>query len=36
MTTNDNVSLHLKNIYATDELQEAATTENFSVVRSEG
>ena len=35
-TSIDNVSLHLKNIYATDELEEAATTEDFSIVRSEG
>ena len=35
-TSTDNVSLHLKNIYATGELGEAATTEGFSVVRSEG
>ncbi len=35
-TSTDNVSLHLKNIYATGELEEAATTEDFSVVRSEG
>ena len=35
-TSTDNVSLHLKNIYTTDELKEAATTEDFSVVRSEG
>ncbi|MCY4540935.1 MAG: virulence RhuM family protein [Rhodobacteraceae bacterium] len=35
-TSTDNVSLHLKNFYATDELEEAATTEDFSVVRSEG
>ena len=35
-TSTDNVSLHVKNIYATDELEEAATTEDFSVVRSEG
>ena len=35
-TSTDNVSLHLKNIYATDELEEAATTEDFSVVQSEG
>ena len=35
-TSTDNVSLHLKNIYATGELGEAATTEDFSVVRSEG
>ena len=32
----DNVSLHLKNLYAAGELDEAATTEDFSVVRSEG
>lgn len=35
-TSTDNVGLHLKNIYATGELKEAATTEDFSVVRSEG
>ena len=35
-TSTDNVSLHLKNIFATGELKEAATTEDFSVVRSEG
>ena len=35
-TSTDNVSLHLKNIYTTGELKEAATTEDFSVVRSEG
>ena len=35
-TSIDNVSLHLKNIYTTGELKEAATTEDFSVVRSEG
>ncbi len=35
-TSTDNVGLHLKNIYATDELEEAATTEDFSVIRSEG
>ena len=35
-TSTDNVSLHLKNIYATDELEEAATAEDFSVVRTEG
>lgn len=34
--SSDNVSLHLKNIYETRELQEVATTENFSVVRQEG
>ena len=32
----DNVSLHLKNIYETGELQPKATTEDFSVVRQEG
>ncbi len=35
-TSNDNISLHLKNIYQDGELQEAATTEDFSVVRQEG
>ena len=32
----DNVSLHLKNIYAEKELDETATTEEFSVVQQEG
>ena len=32
----DNVSLHLKNIYNEGELDEAATTEEFSVVQQEG
>ncbi len=32
----DNVSLHLKNIYAEGELKEPATSEEFSVVRKEG
>lgn len=32
----DNVGLHLKNIYAEAELDEGATTEESSVVRSEG
>ena len=32
----DNISLHLKNIYQTKELDEAATTEDFSAVQSEG
>jgi len=32
----DNVSLHLKNIYSEGELDESATTEEFSVVRQEG
>jgi hypothetical protein len=35
-TTVDNVSLHLKNIFAEEELSEAATTEDFSVVQHEG
>jgi len=34
-TTTDNVSLHLKNIYAEQELLETATTEDFSVVQNE-
>lgn len=34
--TADNISLHLKNIYAEGELDPEATTENFSVVRQEG
>ena len=32
----DNIGLHLKNIYADGELEESATTEDFSVVRQEG
>jgi len=32
----DTISLHLKNIYKSGELQENATTEKFSVVRQEG
>ncbi len=32
----DNISLHLKNIYAEEELLSAGTTEKFSVVRKEG
>lgn len=35
-TSADNVSLHLKNVYAEAELTEAATTEDFSVVQDEG
>lgn len=35
-TSTDNVSLHLKNIYAEQELSEEATTENYSVVQKEG
>jgi len=34
-TTTDNVSLHLRNVYASNELEEIATTEDFSVVRQE-
>ena len=32
----DNIGLHLKNIYASQELREEATTEFFSVVQTEG
>lgn len=35
-TSTDNIGLHLKNIYSESELDEAATTEEFSVVRQEG
>jgi hypothetical protein len=35
-TTPENVLMHLKNIYADDELQEAATTKDFLVVQTEG
>ncbi|MDR1849118.1 MAG: virulence protein RhuM/Fic/DOC family protein [Zoogloeaceae bacterium] len=35
-TSTDNIGLHLKNIYASGELTEAATTEDFSVVQPEG
>jgi prophage maintenance system killer protein len=35
-TSADNVSLHLKNIFADNELDEVATTEDFSVVQKEG
>lgn len=35
-TTSDYVGLHLKNIFAEKELPEAATTEEFSVVQTEG
>jgi prophage maintenance system killer protein len=35
-TSTDNISLHLKNIYASQELDEQATVEDFSVVRQEG
>ena len=32
----DNIGLHLKNIYAINELEETSTAEDFSVVRKEG
>lgn len=35
-TSTDNVGLHLKNIFSDNELEEAATTEDFSVVHPEG
>jgi len=35
-TSADNISLHLKNIYSEDELNEKSTTEDFSVVQIEG
>lgn len=35
-TSTDNISLHLKNVYTDNELDELATTEDFSVVRQEG
>lgn len=35
-TTTDNISQHLKNIYADEELRESATIEDFSVVQNEG
>ena len=35
-TSTDNISLHLKNIYAEGELDENRTTEDLSVVRQEG
>lgn len=34
--TTDNISLHLKNIYKEEELDEVSTTEFFSVVQNEG
>lgn len=34
--SSDNIGLHLKNIYETGELSQEATTENFSVVQTEG
>ena len=35
-TSTDNVGLHLKTIFADEELSERATTEDFLVVQSEG
>lgn len=35
-TSTDNISFHLKNIYNDGELAESSTTENFSVVQTEG
>jgi hypothetical protein len=35
-TSTDNISLHLKHIYVEGELDENSTTEDYSVVRSEG
>jgi len=35
-TSTDNISLHIKNIYAEGELNEVSTTEDFSVVQQEG
>lgn len=35
-TSTDNIGLHLKNIYASGELLETATTKDFSVVQQEG
>ncbi|WP_198305138.1 virulence RhuM family protein [Arcobacter vandammei] len=35
-TSTDNIGLHLKNIYFEKELKENSTTENFSVVQTEG
>ncbi|MDR0438243.1 MAG: death-on-curing protein [Bacteroidales bacterium] len=32
----DNIGLHLKNIYAENELNKKSTTEDYSVVRQEG
>lgn len=32
----DNISIHLKNIYKAEELQEDATIEFFSIVQDEG
>lgn len=35
-TSTDNIGLHIKNIFKSQELNEPATTEDFSVVRQEG
>ena len=35
-TSTDNISLHLKNIYAVEELEKKPTTEDFSAVQKEG
>lgn len=35
-TSTDNVGLHLKNVFSEGELDEAATTEDYSVVQTEG
>jgi len=35
-SSTDNIGLHLKNIFSDNELKESATTEDFSVVQSEG
>ena len=35
-TSTDNVGLHLKNVFGEGELDEAATTEEYSVVQTEG
>jgi len=35
-TTSDNIGLHLKNIFSERELNEISTTEDFSVVQTEG
>lgn len=34
--SSDNIGLHLKNIYACEELQKETATEFFSVVQTEG
>lgn len=35
-TSTDNIGLHIKNIFSDGELDEASTTEEFSVLRPEG